>query len=453
MFINEGDASNVALEKYESMLKSNRVVFFDTTEFEGIIQHYLDDGNFQKAKKALQIALDQHPKTTELQLLQVEIFIFEDQLDKAEDLIATLESIEASNEDILVQKAAILSKKNLHKEAIEVLKSTLELTLEPENIHMLIGMEFLFIDNFLEAQKEFEKCVYHDPTDYTSFHNLMNCYHFLEDYNGAINFLKKYIDQNPYSELAWHQLGIQYKKIQKFEEALEAFEYAIISDDRFVGAYVEKGILLEQKGNYLEAIENFLISTKLEDPTSFALLHIGLCYNKLGNDIEALKYLHQTVHEDPLLDKGWAALTKLYYKKEMYREALSTIQKALEIDSENPDYWLITTNINILLDRIEQTNYNLNKCIELGVDTPEIWMQRSQVLLDLDENEVKYTALKLAKNLNKSHSKIIKKLKIIGGDNKNQSSTIGIIRNSLSNYPYLNTIFKEIFPELKNSKK
>ena len=39
---NSNQKKKVALSKFESMLKTNNVYFFDSTEFEEIIHYYLD---------------------------------------------------------------------------------------------------------------------------------------------------------------------------------------------------------------------------------------------------------------------------------------------------------------------------------------------------------------------------------------------------------------------------
>jgi hypothetical protein len=59
---NEEEDYNLSL-KFESMLKTNKVLFW-FEEFEEIILHYLDMGKAALAKKALKLALDQHPKST-----------------------------------------------------------------------------------------------------------------------------------------------------------------------------------------------------------------------------------------------------------------------------------------------------------------------------------------------------------------------------------------------------
>ena len=49
------DNDNVSLTKFESMLKTNNVLFFDSNEFETIIQHYLELGKIALAKKAIKM--------------------------------------------------------------------------------------------------------------------------------------------------------------------------------------------------------------------------------------------------------------------------------------------------------------------------------------------------------------------------------------------------------------
>ena len=49
-----------SLTKFESMLRTNNILFFDSNEFEKIIHHYLENGKISLAKKALKLSLDQH---------------------------------------------------------------------------------------------------------------------------------------------------------------------------------------------------------------------------------------------------------------------------------------------------------------------------------------------------------------------------------------------------------
>ena len=214
------DNQNLSLTKFESMLKTNNVLFFDSNEFENIIHHYLDNGKIALAKKAIKLGLEQHPTSTNLKLFKVEVFVFENKLEKADELLNELHEIEPSNEEIYIQKANIFSKKDQHDKAIDILKQTLEFTDTSADIYSLLGMEYLFLDKFEEAKTYFMKCLECDPEDYSALYNIIYCFDFLEQNKEAIDYLSMYLDSNPYCQVAWHQVGKQYFSIKEYEKVL-----------------------------------------------------------------------------------------------------------------------------------------------------------------------------------------------------------------------------------------
>ena len=376
---------NLPLDKFESMLKTNHVLFFDSEEFENIIHHYLNQGKTALAKKAIQLGLDQHPTAINLKLFKVEIYIFEDQLKEANLLLDKLYAIDPFNEEIYIQKANVFSKKDNHSKAIEVLKQAVDLTDDVADIYSLIGMEYLFLDKFKEAKHYFIKCLEQDTQDYSALYNIIYCFDFLDQTEDAILYLNKFLDKNPYCEVAWHQLGKQYCNLEQYTKALRAFDFAIISDDTFIGAYLERGKVLERLNRFNEAIENYEITLKLHDPTSYALLRIGKCHEKLGNKTLAIKYFYDTVHEDPLLDKGWVAIAKHYKSNKNYFKALNYINKAISIDAENILYWKLYAQINQRLDFLEAAEHGYKKAIELGNYELNIWLSRGDLLIKLEQ--------------------------------------------------------------------
>jgi tetratricopeptide (TPR) repeat protein len=387
MHLSHNEENSFSLTRFESMLKTNDVLFFDSSEFENIVHYYLENGKIALAKKAVKLGLSQHPSSINLRLLRVEILVFEDKLDLAENLLDEIFDLETSNEEIYIQKANILSKKDQHKDAIHMLELALDITMDEADVYSLLGMEYLFLEDFENAKKNFMKCLEADEEDYSALYNIMYCFDFLEQTQGAIDYLNSFLDRNPYSEVGWHQLGKQYFDLKNYKKALSAFDFAIISDDYFIGAYLEKGKVLEKMGRYNEAIENYKITLDLDDPTSFAYLRIGKCYEKLGLEEFALKNYRLTVHEDPLLDKGWIAITDFFYKKGNYRKALYYINKAINIDGENVLYWKRYARINNKLKQLEEAERGYRRSLELGNYELETWIKRCDILIDLGEYE------------------------------------------------------------------
>jgi len=384
---NEEEDYNLSLSKFESMLKTNKVLFFDSEEFEEIILHYLDMGKASLAKKALKLALEQHPKSTGLKLVQVEMLVYDDKLDIAEKLLNELYAIEPTNEEIYIQKANIYSKRDNHEKAVELLNTALKYTDDYADVYNLIGMEYLFMDNLELAKENFIKCLEEDTEDQAALYNVVYCFEFLDQNEDAIKFLEAYIDKNPYSEIAWHQCGRLNYGLKKYEEALRAFDYATLIDDEFMGAFMEKAKALERLKRYEDAIESYNRTIELDDPTSYALLRIGKCYEKLGEKALALKYFNKTVHEDPLLDKGWIAITDFYVRLKNYQKALFYVNKALAIDNENRLYWKRYATINKEMNFFEEAEFGYRKAVEFGDFQLDTWLFWVDILQFLGEFE------------------------------------------------------------------
>lgn len=383
----EEDDYNVSLTRFESMLKTNKVFFFDSEEFEEIILHYLDMGKASLAKKALKLALEQHPRSTGLKLVQIEMLIYDDKLDAAEKMLNELYAIEPHNEEIYIQKANIYSKRDQHEKAIEELEKALQFTDDYADVYNLMGMEYLFMDNLELAKHNFIKCLEVDVEDQAALYNVVYCFEFLDQQQEAIAYLEKYINKNPYSEIAWHQQGRLSYSIKNYENALRCFDYATLIDDEFIGAFMEKGKSLEKLKRFEEAIEAYERTIELEDPTSYALLRIGKCHEKLGNKAEAIKFYNKTVHEDPLLDKGWIAITDFYIRLKNFQKALFYVNKALAIDNENQLYWKRYATINRNMNFYEEAEFGYRKAVEFGdahLDTWLFWIDILQFLGEFD---------------------------------------------------------------------
>ncbi|SFZ92093.1 Tetratricopeptide repeat-containing protein [Flaviramulus basaltis] len=450
MEFSHNDNQDLSLTKFESMLKTNHVLFFDSEEFENIIHHYLNQGKIALAKKAIKLGLDQHPTSINLRLFRVEVYVFEDKLIEADELLNELYTLDPMNEEIYIQKANIFSKKDDHYQAIDILKKALKLTDDVVDLYSLIGMEYLFLDQFEDAKMYFMKCLESDLDDYSALYNIIYCFEFLNQYEEAISYLNMFLDKNPYCEVAWHQLGKQYFSLKDYKKALTSFDFAIISDDTFVGAYLERGKVLEKLKRFEDAIENYTITLTLDDPTSFALLRIGNCHEKLKRDDLALQFFDRTVHEDPLLDKGWIAITKFHNRKGDYQKALYFINKAINIDSENVTYWKLYSQINQRLNFYEEAERGFKKTLELGNYELNTWLSRGDLLIKLGEPEAAIYNFEQAVEFYPENAELEYRLAgLYFCLNENDKGTFHL-KNGIKHNEEYSFIIEELFPEVAN---
>ncbi len=376
---------NLNVSRFEIMLKTNEVGFFDSEEFEDIIEYYLEVGKITTARKAISLAITQHPSSVSLKLYQSEMLILDDKFEQAADVLDQLYNIEPGNPEIFIQKANILSKTERHKLAIELLEHAVTLTEDHADIFNLIGMEYLFCDEYSMALQKFLRSLEADTGDDAALYNVIYCYEYLDNHAEAIEFLNEFLDKEPYNKIGWHQLGKLFFDLQEYQDALQAYDFAIISDDGFIGAYLEKGKVLERLGRIEEAIEVYSLTLTMDDPTAYAYHRLGICYQLIGNDTYAIRFFKSAVDEDPLSDKAWKSIVDYYIDKDMHTEALFYAEKAVDIDPDNAAYWERFAIINNSLNLLEEAEYGYRRSIELGNLELDLWEERADILYKLGE--------------------------------------------------------------------
>ena len=431
MQLSPDEQNNFSIDRFESMLKTNNVLFFDSEEFENIVHHYLENGKIALAKKATKLGLEQHPSSTNLKIYL----------------------LEQGNEEIFIQKANIFSRRDMHKEAIEALEKALELTDDPADVLSLMGMEYLFMEDYENGMHHFMRCLEEDEEDYSALYNIVYCFEFLDRTEEAIQFLNDFLNKQPYSEVAWHQVAKQYRDAKEYEKALAAIDFAIISDDRFLGAYFEKGKILEKINRYQEAIECYSITLTIDDPTSFAYLRIGKCYEKIGNKELALQFYTKCIEEDSLLDKGWIAIIDFYYKEKQYQKALYYIEKAIAIDSQNVNYWKRYAKASNKVNHFEEAEVGYRKALELGNYELESWLTRGDILTNLGEYEAAINNLNQALEFYPAHPEIEYRLSGLYFTLKEGDKGEFYLNNGLRSEPEYIMIIEELFPMVFRMKK
>ena len=386
-----------SVNRFENMLKTNEIFFFDVQEFENIIHYYIDSGGINLAKKALKLANDQHPFNIELILLKSELLIFEGNFDKALLILDSCEKMDPNNHEIFIQKATILSKKNKHRLAINYLEKSLDFSEDPYEIWTLLGMEHMKLNDYTKAKKYFNFCLKIDINDYQSLYNVLYCYDELKEFNNSIALLNSILEKKPYNEIAWFELGKQYLKLKKNKEALSAFDFAIISEEKFVGAYIEKGKVLEKMGKLPEAIEHFEISLQFEDPSSFIFSKIGQCHQKLKNHQIAAKFYKKSIALDPSNIDAWNKIIDFYIEINRYKKAISYLESFLKIDYDNIESWEKIGSLYLKINFYSLAKDALEKAIKLGSYNKETWTNYIDSLLFLKRWEAAFELAEEAK--------------------------------------------------------
>ena len=366
MIDNNSEEIKNSINRFNQMLKTNLVYFFDVKEFQIITDYYLSIGEVQLSKKALYMGLIQHPKNIDLLLLKIEHLILDNRLKPAREMLNDLNLVHPFNEDIYIQKASVESKLGNHLDSINLLIELLDFTVEPTEVWNLIGMEYLLMEDYYNAEYFFKNCIIENLEDYPSLYNLLYCYEQMNLNKKAIKVLKKIIKFNPYSEIAWHQLGCIYSKINQTEKAISCFDYAILCDKNLISSYIEKAKLLEFKGQYINAIENYKSVLSLNDPSAFIYAKIGECYIKLSSKKKGLYYFLKAINIEPNCEKSWIKLIDYFINLKNFKKARFYLHKSLKINPDCIDLWEKSVEINKNLKLKKNVTLSYETMIDLG---------------------------------------------------------------------------------------
>lgn len=397
MFREFSQNSDAPVTRFEQMLKTNQVYFFDAVEFETIIQFYIDTGEINLAKKALKMGINQHPFHIDLLLLKSELLIFDDAHEEAIQLLDVIEEMEPSNQEVYIQKAAISSKNKNHPAAIEFLFKGLEQGDDPHEIWSLLAMEYMVLENYEEAKNYFRLCIEEEADDFQILYNLLFCLDYLKAHQEALEILNNILEKNPYNEIAWLESGKQYLNLNQEEEALSAFEFAIISEDTFTGAYIEKAKLLEKMGRINQAIENYELAARIQDPSAYLYIRIASCHQHLGNHQLALQHFKKGINEDPSYETAWTGIIDFYIAQQNSTKALYYCQKALQINENYLGYWKRSALLNKRLENYQEAEIAFQNTIELGNYELSVWMEWLDTLIFLQEWEKAHIIAQQAK--------------------------------------------------------
>ncbi len=320
------------IRRFEAMLQTNEIYFFDIEEFLTIIEHYINSGDYNMAERAIRTGLYQHEQDIDILLYKAELYSLNDQLENAEHLLKELKFMDPERLEIPMLEAEIYSRKHLHNKAISALQRALDLPdAEPSEIYEMMTVEYLYLDHYNEALNTAIQALKFDPDSSMSLFNAISCFDLTDRSDDAIVFLKNFLDKNPFSEVGWSLLAKKYIDKEQFEKALEAIDFAIAIDDKFLGAYYDKAYIFSKLQRYKEALIFYKLTLDIADPTAFTYYHIARIYQRMNDVNNATEYFLKAINEDPGHFKSWIKLVELKIENNQWNIALEIAEKASEI--------------------------------------------------------------------------------------------------------------------------
>lgn len=366
----EGNLSE-DLERFESFLKGGEIGFLDSDRLEAVIDHYLINNQYSKAKLCAEHAISQFSFNAIFSLRLAQAMSAMGQLKEALNVISQIEKTEHPTCEISLTKASIFSQLRDSKSAIKYFKESLNLS-EPEDrdeIYLDLAMEYESANDYKEALVVLQEAIKYNPQNEGAIYEIAYCYDQIGDYQKAIKCYSDFIDENPYSFTAWYNLGNAFSKLEDFEKAVWAYDYCILINDDFGPVYFNLGNAYLSLDKYELSIESFNKCMELDGEDPVALCYIGEAHEQLGELKLAKEFYKQSLELAPLLPDAWLGLGIVEDLEGRTREGIALINKAAELDPENAGVFSVLAGAHEKLEEFDLAReYYL---VALGIDSSD----------------------------------------------------------------------------------
>ncbi len=330
------------INKFEQMIKTGGSSFFDMDVLEELSDYYISADNLDLALKAVEEGLIQYPHSTSLKLKKAQLISGLGATTEAHKLLDDVESMEYSNSDFHITRAAIFSLEKKHELAISSIKTALTYCDSDSDtrleLFLDLGYEYQHLGKFETAIFFLKKGLELDPTDKTILYEVAYCYEQLKMDQNCARFYQRYLDVAPYSSTGWYNLGNALCKTEEFAKAVDAYDFAVLIDGKFSSAHFNKGNAHVNLEQYESAITCYYESFVDCDPQAITFCYIGECYEKLERYEEAQQSYSQAIELDKSLSDAWIGLGVTNDAIGVPKLALEQLRKGLELEPDRPEF-------------------------------------------------------------------------------------------------------------------
>ncbi len=379
------DGLNELLERFEQMLKDGKHFFFDTEEYEDLVEHYIQHNDLKLANRALNMGMEQYPGSTVLLIRQAQLLISSNKAEKALKVLARVENIDPTNSELYITKGAIYSKLQRYDEAIREYNKAINEHEDLATIYTSIAYEYENLNNYDRAIEYLKRVLEIEPLNEAVFHELAFCYEISHQFEASITYFNEYLDKYPYSHYAWFNLGIAYNEIGLYEKAVDAYDFCIAINPNLSWAYYNKATTLGNMGFYKLAVETYKDTFAFEKPEAITYYFIGECYEKMEDYHSAIEYFRKATTMDKDIADAWIGMGVAYEELDDIKSALRFVKKGLSLDPQNPEYLATLAIVQQHAGLYEEAAESFANAAKYGPDDNNIWLDFSAMYAELDE--------------------------------------------------------------------
>jgi len=444
----EEDDFQESVARFKKMIKSKTSKYFDVSEVEGIVDHFLEDGRIKLARKAVETGLRLHPSAISIKIRQAQVLMHEGKLKDCLDMLAKTEKIDSNNPEIFLTKGAAYNMLGDIGKAVDAFEHALKMPIDDVDETLYnIGISFGQSGETYLAIKYLEKAIEENPKNEIVLYELGYYYDRDAQFEKSIEAYNKYLDIDPFNHSVWYNIGITYNRMGLFDKAIEAYDFALTLNEEFLHAHFNKANALANNNQYEEAIECYLEYMELDDNNDDAYCYLAECYLNSDKYDEALVYYQKAIELNDSNSSAWYGSGLIKWSEGELTEALKCFKTAISLEDDNADFYSMAAKVHSELNEIGESVEAFEMATSLDPENIENWLSYSEMYYDLGDTDNAIDVLKSATRSNKSNAYLNYRLTAYLLDKDEELEAVCHFENALKiDYSKQNELF-EFYPK------
>lgn len=375
-----------AVNRFKRSLVSGSTKYFDVSEFEGIVEQLMEEGDMQGSEIAAMQGIKIHPNAVPLHLKYAQVLLNKGLFKKSLKYLELAEKVDVSNPDVHLLKGSASISMGKEAEALASFKKAIQFAgSELDDILYHIGASYVQVGNIKKALYYFEKTVKANPFNDLALYDLGFFYDQEEKLEESIKYYNLYLDIDPWNQYVWFNLGTVFNKTGDHQKAIEAYEFAHTIDDGFYMALFNIGNALANAEKFEEAIVKYNEFLEVEPDNDDAYCYIGECYLNMEKFELSEKYYRWSLELNPNNDTGRFGIGLIRWIEGKHEESIVEIKKAIMLDDLNSEYWLTLGKVNKDFGNKTAAITALRKTVKIDASNTEAWSTWADVYVKFKE--------------------------------------------------------------------
>lgn len=389
-----------AIERYEEMLQTHGSAYFDSAEFEYIIDNYTEKNQLRRSRQAIDLAMQQHPESSVLKIKEARQYLLEGQADNAFQILQHIERDDDDGPDYFLVLGSCLAVLGKSKDALENYFSALPYFDEDEkyDLYNAIAYEYQRLMKYDFALEFYERALalaIDENNERASIYQEIRCCFLSQNRrDDAIAYFQRLVDQNPHDSKAWTNIGDCYRMAGDYEQSIDPYEFALAIDPEDIWTNMHLADIYYDLGRYQESIDTLKEALLHGVETSILHTAMGDAYYALQDIQTAETHYRKAVDMNELNGGSWAGLGYVTSDKGDPKTAIKYFEKALEIEPWETEHLYSLSTEYRKLNQLEQSMQYLRKIQEMNPTDPDTYYYMADIYGEMDQVDEAINTLK-----------------------------------------------------------